>query len=173
MWVRWLPLPCGGPHRAVVLPCCVLESLDCLNQWSGKEPGIDRHSLGASQEMPMSSWNWAPLLWNHPDRDEGEVYRHWPPRARLSDSFKGCCFHLQGRKAGVRKEGKQLFIHLHLFVPLLHSMKGLGGTDKGSWGKWRKLSFGIRLGHTGMCGSATDNVTNVPFSRHTRIYKLF
>lgn len=44
-------------------------------------------------------------------------------------------------------------------------MKGLGGTDKGSWGKWGKLSLGVRLGHTGMYGSATDTVTNVSFSR--------
>lgn len=112
----------------------------------------------------MSSWNWAPLLWNHPDRDEGGPTVP-VSQARISASFKGCCFHLQGRKAGLRKEGKQLFIHLHLFMPLLHSMKGLGGTDKGSWGKWGELSLGVRLGHTGIYGSATDNVTNVSFSR--------
>lgn len=64
-------------------------------------------------------------------------------------------------------------IHLHLFVPLLHSMKGLGGMDKGSWGKWGELLFGIRLSHTGKYWSATDKVTNVSFSRHTKVYRLF
>ena len=80
---------------------------------------------------------------------------------------------MQGRKAGMRREGNQLLIHLHLFMFLPHSMEGLGGTDEGSWGKWGKISVGMKLGHTGMYGSATDNVTNVSVSRHTRIYRLF
>lgn len=46
-------------------------------------------------------------------------------------------------------------------------MKGLEGTDEGN-SSWRgKLSFGMRLGHTGMYGSATNNVTSVSPMSHS------
>lgn len=121
----------------------------------------------------MSNWNWAHLLWNHPDRGEGGVYHHRLPGQSLRP-IPGMLLSLAGtedRAKEGRKEINYLFICIY-FMLLLYSMKGLGVTAEGSWGKWEKLSFSMRLGHTGLYASATDNVTNVSFSGHCRIQKL-
>lgn len=50
-------------------------------------------------------------------------------------------------KAGLSKEGKPLFIHLHLCMSLPHFMKGLEGLEE--------------TAYMGMYGSTTNNVTRV------------
>lgn len=68
----------------------------------------------------MSHWNWAPRLWNHPDKDAGEVYHHrlLGQALRLIPAMP---LSLAGKEDRA-KEGKQLFLHLYLFMLQLYPM---------------------------------------------------
>ena len=75
----------------------------------------------------MSSWDWAALLESCGQARGGDVPLFPPPPG--SDSFKGCCFHLQGREAELREQENHC---LFFFIRVPPSLRAeFGGTDQG------------------------------------------